>query len=68
MRYPISTLKNQRRMSDMFVSEDELRRDYTKGELSEMMDELGVRGLDELAREINKLLAQNDQESLGEVL
>jgi len=52
----------------MFVSEDELRRDYTKGELSEMMDELGVRGLDELAREINKLLVQNDQESLGEVL
>lgn len=52
----------------MFVTEDELRRDYTKGELSEMMKELGVRGLDELAREINKQIAQSDEKSLGEVL
>lgn len=51
----------------MFVDEEQLRRDYTKGELSEMMKEVGVNNLGDLADEINKMLAQNQSNNLDEV-
>lgn len=55
------------RKNKMFVDEEQLRRDYTKGELSEMMKEVGVNNLGDLADEINKMLAQNQSNNLDEV-
>jgi len=52
----------------MFIKEEDLRKDFSREEISELMDTTNAKDFDDLVRKVNEMLAESQKKEFGEVL